>query len=58
MGIAYRLFLIIFLSLRTQNSENSVIYSNSGSTVGLYNREMATENIYQIQSENEYEQWH
>ncbi|XP_039549934.1 hepatitis A virus cellular receptor 1 isoform X4 [Pimephales promelas] len=42
----------------TQNSENSVIYSNSGSTVGLYNREMATENIYQIQSENEYEQWH
>ncbi|XP_056118020.1 hepatitis A virus cellular receptor 1 isoform X3 [Rhinichthys klamathensis goyatoka] len=42
----------------TQNSENSVIYSNSGSSVGLYNREMATENIYQIQTENEYEQWH
>ncbi|XDV38942.1 hypothetical protein PO909_008255 [Leuciscus waleckii] len=42
----------------TLNSENSVIYSNTGSTVGLYNREMATENIYQIQAENEYEQWH
>ncbi|XP_016323073.1 T-cell immunoglobulin and mucin domain-containing protein 4-like isoform X1 [Sinocyclocheilus anshuiensis] len=42
----------------TQNSENSVIYSNSGSSVGLYNREMAVENIYQIQAENEYEQWH
>ncbi|XP_058614339.1 hepatitis A virus cellular receptor 1 isoform X2 [Onychostoma macrolepis] len=41
----------------TQNSENSVIYSNSGSSVGLYNREMAVENIYQIQPENEYEQW-
>ncbi|XP_016336559.1 T-cell immunoglobulin and mucin domain-containing protein 4-like [Sinocyclocheilus anshuiensis] len=39
----------------TQNSENSVIYSNSGSSVGLYNREMAVENIYQIQPENEYE---
>ncbi|XP_016095832.1 T-cell immunoglobulin and mucin domain-containing protein 4-like isoform X3 [Sinocyclocheilus grahami] len=38
-----------------QNSENSVIYSNSGSSVGLYNREMAVENIYQIQPENEYE---
>ncbi|XP_016376874.1 T-cell immunoglobulin and mucin domain-containing protein 4-like isoform X1 [Sinocyclocheilus rhinocerous] len=37
------------------NSENSVIYSNSGSSVGLYNREMAVENIYQIQPENEYE---
>ncbi|XP_077089561.1 hepatitis A virus cellular receptor 1 isoform X2 [Siphateles boraxobius] len=44
--------------LEMQNSENSVIYSNSGSSVGLYNREMATENIYQIQTENEYEQWH
>uniref|UniRef100_A0A9J8A1F0 Hepatitis A virus cellular receptor 1 n=1 Tax=Cyprinus carpio carpio TaxID=630221 RepID=A0A9J8A1F0_CYPCA len=42
----------------TLNSENSVIYSNSGSSVGLYNREMAVENIYQIQPENEYEQWH
>ncbi|XP_073680882.1 hepatitis A virus cellular receptor 1 isoform X2 [Garra rufa] len=52
----------------TQNSDNSVIYSNSGSsvglynnsgsTVGLYNREMAVENVYQIQPENEYEQWH
>uniref|UniRef100_A0A8C1KHS2 Hepatitis A virus cellular receptor 1 n=1 Tax=Cyprinus carpio TaxID=7962 RepID=A0A8C1KHS2_CYPCA len=41
----------------TLNSENSVIYSNSGSSVGLYNREMAVENIYQIQPENEYEQW-
>ncbi|KAK7130935.1 hypothetical protein R3I94_016167 [Phoxinus phoxinus] len=40
------------------NSDNSVIYSNTGSSVGLYNREMATENIYQIQTENEYEQWH
>ncbi|XP_042566949.1 hepatitis A virus cellular receptor 1 [Cyprinus carpio] len=40
------------------NSDNSVIYSNSGSSVGLYNREMAVENIYQIQPENEYEQWH
>ncbi|XP_051734636.1 hepatitis A virus cellular receptor 1 isoform X4 [Ctenopharyngodon idella] len=42
----------------TQNSDISVIYSNSGSSVGLYNREMAVENIYQIQTENEYEQWH
>uniref|UniRef100_A0A8C1L0H7 T-cell immunoglobulin and mucin domain-containing protein 4-like n=1 Tax=Cyprinus carpio TaxID=7962 RepID=A0A8C1L0H7_CYPCA len=42
----------------TQNSDNSVIYSNFGSSVGLYNREMAVENIYQIQPENEYEQWH
>ncbi|XP_067280000.1 hepatitis A virus cellular receptor 1 isoform X7 [Pseudorasbora parva] len=42
----------------TQNSDNSVIYSNSGSSVGLYNREMAVENIYQLQTENEYEQWH
>ncbi|XP_050949835.1 LOW QUALITY PROTEIN: hepatitis A virus cellular receptor 1 [Labeo rohita] len=42
----------------TQNSDNSVIYSNSGSSVGLYNREMAVENVYQIQPENEYEQWH
>ncbi|XP_051537502.1 T-cell immunoglobulin and mucin domain-containing protein 4-like isoform X3 [Myxocyprinus asiaticus] len=41
-----------------QNSENSVIYSNSGSSLGLYNREMAMENVYQIQTENEYEQWH
>ncbi|XP_067232128.1 hepatitis A virus cellular receptor 1 isoform X1 [Chanodichthys erythropterus] len=41
-----------------QNSVNSVIYSNSGSTVGLYNREMAVENVYQIQTENDYEQWH
>ncbi|ROL48035.1 T-cell immunoglobulin and mucin domain-containing protein 4 [Anabarilius grahami] len=41
-----------------QNSDISVIYSNSGSTVGLYNREMAVENVYQIQTENEYEQWH
>lgn len=42
----------------TQNSDVSVIYSNSGSSVGLYNRDMAVENIYQIQPENEYEQWH
>ncbi|XP_021324479.2 hepatitis A virus cellular receptor 1 isoform X6 [Danio rerio] len=41
-----------------QNSEISVIYSNSGSSVGLYNREMAVENVYQIQAESEYEQWH
>ncbi|XP_051960496.1 T-cell immunoglobulin and mucin domain-containing protein 4-like isoform X1 [Xyrauchen texanus] len=41
-----------------QNSENSVIYSNSGSSLGLYNREMAVDNVYQIQTENEYEQWH
>lgn len=41
-----------------QNSDISVIYSNSGSTVGLYNREVAVENVYQIQTENEYEQWH
>ncbi|XP_059382547.1 T-cell immunoglobulin and mucin domain-containing protein 4-like isoform X1 [Carassius carassius] len=41
----------------TQNSDNSVIYSNSGSSLGLYNREMAVENIYHIQPENEYEQW-
>nr|XP_055036709.1 hepatitis A virus cellular receptor 1 isoform X2 [Misgurnus anguillicaudatus] len=39
-----------------QNSDNSVIYSNSGSTVGLYNREMAVDNVYQIEST--YEQWH
>ncbi|XP_026090359.1 T-cell immunoglobulin and mucin domain-containing protein 4 isoform X4 [Carassius auratus] len=42
----------------TQNSETSVIYSNSGSSFGLYNRDMALENIFQIQPENEYEQWH
>ncbi|XP_051533882.1 T-cell immunoglobulin and mucin domain-containing protein 4-like isoform X2 [Myxocyprinus asiaticus] len=41
-----------------QNSENSVIYNNSGSSLGLYNREMAVDNVYQIQTENEYEQWH
>ncbi|XP_073790532.1 hepatitis A virus cellular receptor 1 isoform X7 [Danio rerio] len=45
-------------SLEVQNSEISVIYSNSGSSVGLYNREMAVENVYQIQAESEYEQWH
>ncbi|XP_059397976.1 hepatitis A virus cellular receptor 1 isoform X2 [Carassius carassius] len=42
----------------TQNSETSVIYSNSGSSLGLYNRDMALENIFQIHPENEYEQWH
>ncbi|XP_043077705.1 hepatitis A virus cellular receptor 1 isoform X1 [Puntigrus tetrazona] len=42
----------------TQNSDTSAIYSNSSSSVGLYNREMAVENVYQIQPENEYEQWH
>ncbi|KAA0720213.1 T-cell immunoglobulin and mucin domain-containing protein 4 [Triplophysa tibetana] len=41
-----------------QNSENAVIYNNSGSTVGLYSREMAVNNIYQIEPETEYEQWH
>ncbi|KAI7796350.1 putative hepatitis A virus cellular receptor 1-like protein, partial [Triplophysa rosa] len=41
-----------------QNSENSVIYNNSGSSIGLYSREMAVDNIYQIEPETEYEQWH
>lgn len=41
-----------------RTSEISVIYSNSGSSVGLYNREMVVENVYQIQTESEYEQWH
>ncbi|XP_065143250.1 hepatitis A virus cellular receptor 1 isoform X3 [Paramisgurnus dabryanus] len=39
-----------------QNSDSSVIYNNSGSTVGLYNREIAVDNVYQIEST--YEQWH
>ncbi|TRZ03821.1 hypothetical protein DNTS_027809 [Danionella cerebrum] len=41
-----------------QDSDIAVIYSNSDSTVGLYSREMAVENVYQMQTESDYEQWH
>ncbi|TSL04347.1 T-cell immunoglobulin and mucin domain-containing protein 4 [Bagarius yarrelli] len=40
-----------------QNSNISAIYSNSEVSIGLYNRSMAVENIYQLDTENEYEQW-
>ncbi|KAI4877600.1 hypothetical protein NFI96_027359 [Prochilodus magdalenae] len=39
------------------NSSTSVIYSNLNSTVGIQNREMAVENVYQLDTENEYERW-
>uniref|UniRef100_A0A3B1JQC2 Hepatitis A virus cellular receptor 1 n=1 Tax=Astyanax mexicanus TaxID=7994 RepID=A0A3B1JQC2_ASTMX len=44
-------------------SQDSVLYSNlngsvgRNSSVGLNSREMAVENVYQIESENEYERW-
>ncbi|XP_027004780.1 hepatitis A virus cellular receptor 1 [Tachysurus fulvidraco] len=40
-----------------QNSNPSAIYSNSEVSVGLYSRSMAVENIYQLETESEYEQW-
>ncbi|XP_072518327.1 hepatitis A virus cellular receptor 1 isoform X2 [Salminus brasiliensis] len=38
-------------------TQNSVIYSNLNSSEGLNNREVAVENVYQIDTENEYERW-
>ncbi|XP_017347367.1 hepatitis A virus cellular receptor 1 [Ictalurus punctatus] len=40
-----------------QNQNPSAIYNNSEVSLGLNSRSMAVENIYQLDTENEYEQW-
>ncbi|KAF7697188.1 hepatitis A virus cellular receptor 1 isoform X1 [Silurus meridionalis] len=40
-----------------QNSNREAIYNNSEVSLGLNSRSMAMENIYQIDTENAYEQW-
>ncbi|XP_058270789.1 hepatitis A virus cellular receptor 1 isoform X2 [Hemibagrus wyckioides] len=40
-----------------QNSNPSAIYNNSDVSFGLHSRSMVVENVYQIDNENEYEQW-
>lgn len=42
---------------RDQNADVSAIYNNSNVILGLDSRSMAVENIYQLDTENEYEQW-
>ncbi|XP_017554171.1 hepatitis A virus cellular receptor 1 [Pygocentrus nattereri] len=44
-------------TLETAHLHPSVIYGNVNSTVGILNREMAVENVYQLDTENEYERW-
>ncbi|XP_066502629.1 hepatitis A virus cellular receptor 1 [Hoplias malabaricus] len=44
-------------TLITQQNSDSAIYNNLNSSVGLHNRTMAVENIYQLETENEYERW-
>ncbi|XP_036444980.1 hepatitis A virus cellular receptor 1 [Colossoma macropomum] len=39
------------------NLHPSVVYGNLNSTVGILNRETAVENVYQLDTENEYERW-
>ncbi|KAK3524422.1 hypothetical protein QTP70_027974 [Hemibagrus guttatus] len=39
------------------NSNPSAIYNNSDVSLGLHSRSMVVENIYQVDTENEYEQW-
>ncbi|KAK1788199.1 hypothetical protein P4O66_016664 [Electrophorus voltai] len=40
-----------------QNIQDAIIYSNTDSSLGFHNRVMAVDNIYQLETENEYERW-
>ncbi|KAL2094862.1 hypothetical protein ACEWY4_009581 [Coilia grayii] len=42
---------------RAQASDNTVIYSNSGSSLGLFSREMAVENVYHLDDSDVYEEF-